>query len=335
MTTEALPVIDLRLVNGLGRANLAKKLADALQNFGFFYVEGIDGYDEDELLKYTRWFFDLPESARMGIARKHFNPNSEVRFRGYFPVDKNDSSHKEGYDLGSLEPLMESHEHEKHANIFYEETPWPEVEDPEELDRFKEFSRRFYNLMTSAGLTLLELAAEGCSAPSNLLVELFRPDPVSCLRYLHYPPREEGAPKTAYDPQDGALLLCGAHNDSGFLTMLSTFSYAGLQLKREDGSWMSVPVRPGSVVVNTGDMLARMSGGRWRATNHRVIDLGVDRYSVPFFLEPKYSADMAVRLPCADEQRGEPVWFGPWSLLKQAKIYYEFQGLPYPESMAA
>ena len=61
---------------------------------------------------------------------------------------------------------------------------------------------RFYRLMSSAGMTLLELAAEGCGAPSDTLVNLFTPDPVSTLRYLHYPPREGELPQEAYDPTD-------------------------------------------------------------------------------------------------------------------------------------
>ena len=71
----------------------------------------------------------------------------------------------------------------------------------------QEFSVRFYRLMTSAGLTLLELAAEGCGAPSHTLVNLFRPDPVSTLRYLHYPPRQGQHPQQAYDPTDSEWQL--------------------------------------------------------------------------------------------------------------------------------
>ena len=74
------------------------------------------------------------------------------------------------------------------------------------------------------------------------------------------------------------MLLCSAHHDSGFVTMVSTFDYAGLELLRDDGSWMPVPCRKGAVVVNIGDMLASISGGKWKATNHRVIDHGVDRW---------------------------------------------------------
>ena len=66
----------------------------------------------------------------------------------------------------------------------------------------QEFSVRYYRAMTAAGMLLLELAAEGCGAPPDTLVSLFRPDPVSTLRYLHYPPREGPVPAAALDPTD-------------------------------------------------------------------------------------------------------------------------------------
>ncbi|XP_037083326.1 2-oxoglutarate-dependent dioxygenase-like [Pollicipes pollicipes] len=333
MADTPLPVIDLSLAGGLDRAQLAQRLTTALETTGFFYAEGIDGYDEEELMTYTRWFFDLPHETKMGIARKRFNPKTNIQYRGYFPVDKSDSSHKEGYDLASLEPL---HDPEKAKwNIFYEPTPWPETDDVEGLKRFQEFSVRFYKLMTRAGLTLLELAAEGCGAPSDLLVKLFQPDPVSTLRYLRYPPRTGTLPPSAYDPSDNAVLLCASHHDSGFVTMVSTFGYGGLQLLKEDGDWLPVPCRPGAVVVNIGDMLATISGGKWKATNHRVVDEGVNRFSVPFFLEPRYSANMSVRLPGSGQAEPEPVSYGPWAITKMINSFYEFKDIPYPKSLVA
>ena len=55
MSDDALPVIDLRLAAGPGRAHLAARLIHALETVGFFYVEGIDGYDQTELMTHTRW----------------------------------------------------------------------------------------------------------------------------------------------------------------------------------------------------------------------------------------------------------------------------------------
>ena len=48
----------------------------------------------------------------------------------------------------------------------------------------------------------------------------------------------------------------------------------------------SIDCVPGSFVVNVGTMLERMTRGRLRSTIHRVLDLGEERISAPFFLEP-------------------------------------------------
>ena len=68
-----------------------------------------------------------------------------------------------------------------------------------------------------------------------------------------------------------------AHQDSGFLTLLQTFEYAGLELEL-DGSWYSVPCPKGMLVVNVGEQLSAMSNNRFKATIHRVLDIGQDRY---------------------------------------------------------
>jgi len=58
----------------------------------------------------------------------------------------------------------------------------------------------------------------------------------------------------------------------------------------------SVPVIPGSVVVNTGGTLMHLSEGRYSATLHRVnttlIPEGETRVSMPYFLIPKMEGDL-------------------------------------------
>lgn len=43
-------------------------------------------------------------------------------------------------------------------------------------------------------------------------------------------------------------------------------------------------------VINIGDMLSRITNYVLKATLHRVIDIGNDRFSSPFFFEPFYEA---------------------------------------------
>ncbi len=39
-------------------------------------------------------------------------------------------------------------------------------------------------------------------------------------------------------------------------------------------------------------MLSRITNGKLKATKHRVLDIGVERYSSPYFFEPHYCAQI-------------------------------------------
>ena len=107
---------------------------------------------------------------------------------------------------------------------------------------------------------------------------------LSTLRLLHYPPIPSNRQQE---------LICTPHTDSGILTLLHQDSTGGLEVRNIAGEWISAPHVPGSIVVNIGDLMSRVSGGRWVATYHRVRATKKDeekqrkgRYSVPFFFEP-------------------------------------------------
>ena len=104
-------------------------------------------------------------------------------------------------------------------------------------------------------------------------------------------------------------------------TLLTTFDYPGLEVETADPTtgiieYRKVARAPGTLVANIGDMLSRFSGGKLKATMHRVKDIGIDRYSVPFFLEPKFHAEISRGLQTTDENGKEvlvdPIKFGEW-----------------------
>jgi isopenicillin N synthase-like dioxygenase len=120
-------------------------------------------------------------------------------------------------------------------------------------------------------------------ALSMPLREMVRDSPQTLFRILHYPPltgaEEEGAVRAA------------AHEDINLITLLVAATAPGLQVRDAAGAWWDVPADPGSVVVNSGDMLQMASGGRYRSTTHRVVnpsgeDAGRPRLSMPLFLHP-------------------------------------------------
>ncbi|MFN9897992.1 MAG: 2OG-Fe(II) oxygenase family protein, partial [bacterium] len=53
-----------------------------------------------------------------------------------------------------------------------------------------------------------------------------------------------------------------------------------------DGGYKSVLPVHNTLVMNIGETLSKISGHRFKATRHRVLDIGCERYSCPFFLEP-------------------------------------------------
>ncbi|MEU7811252.1 2OG-Fe(II) oxygenase family protein [Pseudonocardia sp. NPDC049154] len=84
----------------------------------------------------------------------------------------------------------------------------------------------------------------------------------------------------------------GVHKDYGYLALLQQDEVGGLQVEGPDGRWIDATPIPGTFVVNIGEMLEIATQGYLTATRHRVVSppVGVDRFSVPFFLGPRLDA---------------------------------------------
>ena len=72
--------------------------------------------------------------------------------------------------------------------------------------------------------------------------------------------------------------------------------YLGTELPPDDprvaAGWIDAPPVSGTFVCNIGDMLDRMTGGRYKSTPHRVKrnTSGRDRLSFPLFFDPNFEA---------------------------------------------
>jgi isopenicillin N synthase-like dioxygenase len=119
---------------------------------------------------------------------------------------------------------------------------------------------------------------------SEPLTSMIQGSEETLLRPIHYPPltgsEEEGAVRAA------------AHEDINLITLLPAATAPGLQVKDLNGNWIDVPCDPGTIVVNSGDMLKMASGDYFPSTTHQVVNprgpaSQLPRYSMPLFLHPR------------------------------------------------
>ena len=132
---------------------------------------------------------------------------------------------------------------------------------------------------------------------------------------------------TASDASATVKLSCTPHTDSGILTLLHQDSTGGLEVQNANDEWIPAPYVPGSIVVNIGDLMSEVSGGRFVATMHRVrapltskSSDGFGRFSVPFFFEPGENAV----LKSVDDENGHGIIYGEHVRSKMA-TWVEFQ----------
>ena len=116
------------------------------------------------------------------------------------------------------------------------------------------------------------------------LPEMVDSSPNNLLRIIHYPSLKGDEDKNA--------LRGAAHEDINLITLLVSGTEPGLQVKDNNGKWQSIICDPGSIAVNTGDMLREVSQGYFPSTTHKVInprkvDSNKSRYSMPLFLHPR------------------------------------------------
>jgi isopenicillin N synthase-like dioxygenase len=169
---------------------------------------------------------------------------------------------------------------------------------PAEAPEFRPVFQALFDRLNETGLLLLRALAPELDLEERHFDPLVRRG-TSILRVLHYPPLQAG--------MDPKAVRSAQHEDINFLTIMVAAEGAGLELLDRDGSWLPVETPPTNLIVDSGDMLARMTGGMIPATTHRVVNPegpNVSRYSMPFFMHPTLQTSLEVLPSCAG--RGVP-----------------------------
>jgi isopenicillin N synthase-like dioxygenase len=322
-----IPVIDIAALFGPAsdeRNAADNAIAEAAAGIGFMTVAGFPG---SELLSRERradllQVFAIPEAEKAKLLRWNFDHTKNNVYRGWFPLQRGGASYKEGIDIG---PDIVRGGAVRDGDPLCEATPLP----PEQLvPGWREAAARYYTSMESVGAALMRSLARGLGLAESSFDAAFR-DGISTLRLTRYPPREAGESEAEvpFVEHNGSRrqLIGGAHVDSGLVTLLAQDGVEGLQAQRHSGEWIDVPPSDGTLAVNFGRLLEQWTAGRVRATLHRVVSPGRQRFSIPFFYEPAVDAEIAP-LPLEGVKPFEPFLYGDF-LWDAATQFVEQKGI--------
>jgi isopenicillin N synthase-like dioxygenase len=274
-------IIDIEpLLNGTGRQRVADEIALACGECGFFYIvgHGVEEPLQHRLETLSRQFFARDLEAKMAIRMQL----SGRAWRGYFPVGGELTSGKPdlkegiyfGAELSDDHPLVKAGTPLHGRNLF-----------PADMPEFRIAVLDYLAAMTTLGHALVAGIALSLGLDASYFADRYTTDPLILFRIFNYPP---DLLQTGAEPQWGV----GEHTDYGLLTILKQDESGGLEVKSKS-SWIPAPPISGSFVCNIGDMLDRMTGGRYRSTPHRVRNRARrDRLSFPFFFDPNFTAEI-------------------------------------------
>ncbi len=273
-----LPVID---VGGLlgddpeAKRAVAAALGAAARTSGFFYIvnHGVPPELVRAVLAASREFHEKPRRFKMrwwsGFTTNH---------RGYVPFEEKDFPKRmnlnEAWDMSFEAPA----DHPDHLAGWRMTGPnvWPDI------PGWRETVSAYYDAIFALGLRMLDaLALELGVDPADLLRQIT--SPTSQMRLLRYVPNE--LPKTA------DIVGIDAHSDFECFTILLQGG-PGLQVMNAEDVWIEAPPIEGAFIVNIGDVFETWSGGQFKSTQHRVVNSGRERYSIPLFFGLDYHALM-------------------------------------------
>ena len=268
------------------RTQFVQQLFNGIKDCGFVILADhpVSQSKIDQAYQQTRKFFALSSATKENYSGEHNGGQ-----RGYTSLGKEhakDHPHpdlKEFWHVGrKLSP------HHPYAH-YYPPNVWPQ-----ELPHFRSAMEQLYQAMDQTSQLLLSALGEALGAPKHYFAQMIE-EGNSILRLIHYPP----VPPQVH-PQ---RVRAAAHGDINLITLLVGATDSGLQLLDREGQWNNVSGGCEEIIVNSGDMLSRITNEVIPSTIHRVINPDnsrSQRYSMPYFVHPHPPA----QLRCLDSCEG-------------------------------
>ncbi|RWR20660.1 isopenicillin N synthase family oxygenase [Microbacterium enclense] len=291
------PTIDISAWVGRGpeaaRAAVVAAVDHACRTVGFMQIvgHGVPDRVTADLEEALDAFFGLSLDAK----KQYVRPAAENR--GYTPPKSESLS----YSLG-IDPITRMNDFFEAFNVGtswreypgtaasvadYAENTWPDA-----VPGFRAAVETYFEEARRVAQTLTRIFAAALRVPDDYF-DALTDHSIDVLRMNNYalPPGsiELGAELTGM----------GEHTDFGLVTVLWADRVAGLQVLGLDGSWNDVMPAEGALLVNIGDVAARLTNDKWLSTLHRVKPPVIDgtierRRSAAFFHDGNADAVIGV-----------------------------------------
>ncbi len=250
-------------------------LREACHGPGFCYLRGhgVAGQLERDLFSVAAEFFALPQADREALAI-----DRSPHFRGYTrlgdELTRGTPDWREQLDLGAEEPALA---------VAPGDPPWRRLRGPNQwphgLPSLKPAALAWMTAMQGLGSAVLRALAVGLELAPDYFQRYYTPRGDPHLKIMRYPPQPSA------DRSDQGV---GWHHDSGLLSFVLQDDAGGLEVRAADDVIAALP-RPGTYVMNLGEMLQVATAGYLRATPHRVRSPSAAkaRLSVAWFHHPR------------------------------------------------
>jgi isopenicillin N synthase-like dioxygenase len=297
MAFSSIPVIDIAALRGGDRAAIeatAAEIGRACETVGFFYIKnhGVPEALIQRTYELSRRFHYSPSEQKAKVHVRH-SPGT----RGWVPVSsEDDDGDPELYRLVEPSPDHDYLTNPRLHAAFDLSVELP-ADDPDFLAgnlmlvpnqwpvwiaEFREQVMEYYEAVSQVGRQLFHAFAIRLGLPDDFFDKLTLKAP-SQLRLLHYPPNDL--------PMDNDNLGIGPHSDFECFTILN-HQAPGLQAMNAADEWVAAPPIEGTFIVNIGDLLEGWTNGRFKATQHRVVNTGKERFSIPLFFAVDYHTEI-------------------------------------------
>ncbi|KAL2202657.1 Clavaminate synthase-like protein [Sarocladium strictum] len=308
-TLDEMPIIDLSSMHGdeTARKMLAAQIRAAAENTGFFYVRnhGIPQNLIQQALEQVKVFFNQSPEDKDRVAF-----DKAGKFCGYHGVGSTQINNKETRDKKETFSMRydtcidPAHDDEKDINSNFASTDYA-WDGTRHLTNFRPVLTEFYQKRLMLARELIRLFAIALDLPEEYF-DSITTTPGADAVHIHYPGTDD------LSNTDDIDVGIGSHTDIQCVTLLWQDMSGGLQVLSADDEWLDARPIEGTMVINIGDFLQRLSNNRFKSTVHRVYNRQkASRYSMPFFLGFNPDAVCEVVPTCTDTDH--PPLYGPIS----------------------